>query len=156
MIDDVLSEIPIFKNLDSKQLNELTRWLTRMDLEEGQVVLKEGEPSEGIYVLAEGEVEVLKYVNGHPIHVASLKAPSVLGEMGVLIAKPRTAEVRSTTPVTLGFLPGDLLREKFAADNVAALRIALNLGRIACLRLQATTCKLAEVSEHHTQDTVNV
>ncbi len=156
MIDDALSEIPIFKNLDSRQLQELTRWLTRMDLDDGEVILQEGEPTEGLYVLASGEVEVLKKVGDRTMRIATLKAPSVLGEMGVLISKPRTAEVTSKTPVTLGFLPVELFREKLAADNITALRIALNLGRIACLRLQATTIKLAESAELHTEDTVVV
>ena len=149
MIDEVLSEIPVFQNLERTQLYELNSWLTRSDVAAGEVILKEGEQSLGLYVLAKGKVDVFKKSGGREIHVATLSAPSVLGEMGVMISEPRTAEVRALTPVTLGFLKAELFDEKLVTNNIAALQIALNLGRIACQRLRNTTRKLTELTEVH-------
>ena len=151
MIDAVLAEIPVFQNFDRAQLYELNGWLQRRDFEAGAVILKEGDPSLGLYVLAKGDVDVIKKPKGREVHVATLQAPSVL-EMGVMISEPRTAEVRALTPVTVGFLPVELFEEKLAANNILALRIALNLGRIACQRLRSTTRKLTELTEMHAQD----
>lgn len=156
MIDEVLSEIPVFQNLEKAQLYELNGWLTRSDFAVGAVILKEGDPSLGLYVLLKGEVDVFKKPHGREVHVATLQAPSVLGEMGVLISEPRTAEVRALTPVTLGFLPVGLFEEKIAGNNILALRIALNLGRIACQRLRSTTRKLTELTEIHAHVSADV
>ena len=156
MLDDKLSEIPVFLNLEKQQLYELNTWLTRSDFPAGATILKEGEPSVGLYVLIKGDVDVLRKTHGREIHVATLQAPSVLGEMGVLISEARTAEVRATTGVTLGFLPSEVFEAKLAENNVVALRIALNLGRIACQRLRSTTRKQTEITEMHAHDSVHV
>ena len=60
MLDDKLSEIPVFLNLEKQQLYELNTWLTRSDFPAGATILKEGEPSVGLYVLIKGDVDVLE------------------------------------------------------------------------------------------------
>jgi CRP-like cAMP-binding protein len=147
MIDDKLAEMPIFQTLTRAQIEELNGWLVRKEFETGATIVEEGGPSDGLYVLAKGCVEVLKAPHGHPVPIATLQAPSVFGEMGVLIDERRTAEVRAKEHVVLGFLPALVLHARLDANNITALRIALNLGRIACTRLRATTRKLTELSE---------
>jgi CRP-like cAMP-binding protein len=152
MIDDKLAEMPIFQKLTRAQIEELNGWLVRMEFEAGATVVKEGAASDGLYVLAKGSVEVLRGPHGHPVVIATLQSPSVFGEMGVLSDEPRTAEVRAKEHVVLGFLPALVLHARLDANNVTALRIALNLGHIACARLRATTRKLTELSEIVTRD----
>ena len=156
MIDEVLSEIPVFQNLEKPQLYELNSWLTRTDFPAGAVILKEGEPTIGLYVLMKGDVDVHRNSPGRETHVATLQAPSVFGEMGVLISEPRTAGVTALTAVTLGFLASEFFEVKLAENNLIALRIALNLGRIACQRLRLTTRKLTDITEMHAHDSMHV
>jgi SulP family sulfate permease len=156
MLDQVLSEIPIFQNLERLQLYELNSWLVRKDAAAGDIILKQGAPTDGLYVLAKGAAEVFSHGDSGDVRIATLQSPSVIGEMGVLINEPRTAEVRATEPSILGFLPQELLEEKLAENNITALRIALTLGRIATLRLRTTTRKLLDLTQQHSDETLHV
>ena len=96
MIKNVLPEIPVFENLDRDQIDELSSWLQRKDIDKGKIIINEGERSDGLYVLARGEVEVSKRTAGGPLVIAELEAPSVIGEMGLLNEESRSAQVSSS------------------------------------------------------------
>jgi CRP-like cAMP-binding protein len=61
----------------------------------GDVIVREGDPADAIYVLGEGEVEVTDVgaAGGEPRVLATLAAPAYFGEIGVLEGIPRTAAV---------------------------------------------------------------
>lgn len=156
MIKNILPEIPIFENLNRDQIAELSTWLERKEIARGQIVVKEGEPSDGLYVLARGEVEVIKKTKDGPLVVTELEAPTVVGEMGLLNEESRSADVRTRTEVVCGFLSASLFAKKLEERNLIALLIALNLGRIACLRLRTTTLRLAELSEDYARHALHL
>ncbi|MGD0089435.1 MAG: cyclic nucleotide-binding domain-containing protein [Planctomycetota bacterium] len=151
MVETVLHEIPVFDGLDRKQIDELSSWLQRKEFEPAELIIKEGTVPDGLYVLAKGTVDVFKESVMKPLAIAELDAPSVFGEMGLLLVETqRSASVRAKTKVIAGFLPTALFNTKLAANNLAALRIALNLGRISSERLRATTCRLTGLLEELT------
>jgi len=148
MVGSVLHEIPVFDGLDRQQIDELSSWLQRKEYAPAEAVITEGGPPDGLYVLAKGAVEVLKDTSAGPLVIAELEAPSVFGEMGLLnVEEERSAGVRAKTKIIAGYLPSELFNAKLAENNLAALRIALNLGRISSQRLRATTRKLTAMSE---------
>lgn len=155
MIKNVLPEIPIFQNLNRDQIDELSTWLTRREIESGKTLFNERDPSDGLYVLARGDVEVLKQTAGGALVIAELEAPTVIGEMGLLIEETRSAAVRTQSRIVAGFLPVELFERMLAERNITALLIALNLGRIACQRLRVTTERLASLSEDFTRQALH-
>jgi CRP-like cAMP-binding protein len=156
MVKTVLPEIPVFDSLNRHQIDELSSWLQRREYVPGQSIFNECDVPDGLYVLAKGTVEVVKQTAGCPLIVAQLEAPSVFGEMGLLNGEEgRSAAVRAKTAVVAGFLPGNLFAAKLHDNNIAALHIAVTLGRIACQRLRATTRKLATISEDFARHVFN-
>ena len=151
-METVLREIPIFDNLERKQVDELSDWLQRREYGAGENVIREGERPDGLYVLAKGTAEVVKETAGGSLVIATVEAPSVFGEMGLLNEEEaRSAGVRAQTKLVTGFLPAPLFASKLAENNLTALRIGVNLGRIACQRLRSTTRKLTALSEDVTR-----
>ncbi len=66
--------------------------------ETGQMVCREGDRGESLYVITEGEVEVLKTVPGHGERpVRRLRAGECFGEIALVSDRPRTASVRALT-----------------------------------------------------------
>lgn len=57
----------------------------------GDVIFCEGEPSHEAYVLRSGRVEVVKKTPSGPLRLAVLGTGDVLGEMGLLDERPRSA-----------------------------------------------------------------
>lgn len=96
-------------------------------------LIEQGGRTGQIYVLRDGELEVLR----DETHVATIKTPgAVLGEMSVLLDEPQTATVRAVTSV-----------EYFVIDNaLEVLRtrpdLLLQIARHLAQRLNATTAKL--------------
>ena len=63
----------------------------------GDVVVAEGDPTDGFYVVATGEAEVSQVVDGAQVYLRTLRAGEVFGEIGLLLGSPRTATVRAVT-----------------------------------------------------------
>lgn len=63
--------------------------------EDGEVIVRQGEPGDRMYVIQTGNVEVLRQTDGREIHIANLKAGDVFGEMALFEQEPRSATVRA-------------------------------------------------------------
>ncbi|MGD9739868.1 MAG: Crp/Fnr family transcriptional regulator [Bauldia sp.] len=71
---------------------DLSRDLTEISVEAGDVILGEGETSDRLYILVEGVLEVYR----GDVSVAVVNEPgAVFGEMAVLLGGPHTASVRA-------------------------------------------------------------
>ncbi len=72
----------------------------------GEVIFKQGYPSEHAYVILRGQVEVYREMpDGTQEHLATLDEGQMFGEYGVLDEAPRSASVRALTNVELQIMP---------------------------------------------------
>ncbi|MBI4330065.1 MAG: helix-turn-helix domain-containing protein [Chloroflexi bacterium] len=58
---DILKQCPLFSDLDRKQLTELSRIASRIQLRPGQFLFFQGGPVEFCYVVASGRIKILKH-----------------------------------------------------------------------------------------------
>jgi serine phosphatase RsbU (regulator of sigma subunit) len=65
------------------------------------ILMSQGEPSEHAMLLVAGEVIVTADSSHGVIPISTLRAPSLVGEIGALAKLPRIATVRARTPVTV-------------------------------------------------------
>lgn len=71
----------------------------------GEVIFKEGYPSDNAYIVVDGEVEIYREPPGEEEqHLAFLKAGEMFGEYGVLDDAPRSASARAHTDCVLQIL----------------------------------------------------
>ena len=97
----------------------------------GEVVFREGEPSRAVLLIIAGEVEALKAIPGGHILLGRAGAGEIVGEMGVIEGRPRSATVRTLVPVT-----GELLDR----DTFLLIR---RLNRGTCLNSRAQVGRAA-------------
>ena len=147
MIHETLPEIPVFQGLSRTQIEELNNWLVRMDFGAGEAIVREGDAPDGLYVVARGSLDALKKTPQGKVVIARLEGPTVMGEMGLLTGEARSASAITRTPCVVGHLHIDLFDEKIAANNLTALRIAFNLGRIVSQRMQEALRRIALLTE---------
>ncbi len=86
---------------------------TRMDslqVAAGGVVVQQGSPPDRFFVVADGELEVVREEAGESRRIATLKRGQFFGEMAILRDMPRTATVRAITAATLMTLERDAFR----------------------------------------------
>jgi MFS family permease len=124
----ILASVPIFTPLPGASLEHLAGRLVPLHLEPGTMVVREGDPGDRFYIVAEGTVEISE--DGQPI--SELEAGGYFGEIALLRDVPRTATVTAKTPVVLYALD----REDFlaavtshatsaeAAEEVVSARLA--------------------------------
>src|ERR687889_2314834 len=95
-----LSEVPIFKHLDDDERAEFEELSEPVGFEAGQRIFEEGAPESRLFVLTSGTVEVYKSVlPGRRQRLATIEAPTVIGEMGLLTEPRAAASVEAITRV---------------------------------------------------------
>jgi CRP-like cAMP-binding protein len=141
-----LKDVPIFKHLDADERAEFEELLEPASFEAGQTIFEEGAPEERLYVLTSGTAEVYKTVlPGRRQHLATVEAPTVVGEMGLLTAPRAAASVKATTRIEAHGVGRDRLLEMLDADSPAACKLVYEIGRTLAERMAATNTTVAEV-----------
>jgi len=129
----------LFAALDSAGRERLMAAADRRSFEADEVILREGEVPDAMYVLLQGELRVRALrLRGDAADVGVLEPGAVFGEIGVLTGEPRTATVTAGTDVWVMRLTGDALRE-IMADYPEITGDLMRLG------LQRSEATLAEV-----------
>ncbi len=141
-----LSDVPIFRYLDADERAEFEELLEPASFEAGVIIFDEGGPEERLYVITSGTVEVYKRVlPGRRQHLATIEAPSVVGEMGLLTEPRAAASVEAKTRVEAHGVDRDTLLEMLDADSPAACKLVYEIGRTLAERMAATNETVAEV-----------
>lgn len=123
----LLAELDLLDGADVRTVERLAAALQRQVVPAGAPVVREGEPADALYVVAEGELAVAVR-GGGPL--PGLRAGDCFGEIGLLHPGPRTASVVTTTPAVLWRLDA----EDFAAA-VEDTAPGTGLQRLAAARL---------------------
>ncbi|MBV9017440.1 MAG: ATP-binding cassette domain-containing protein [Alphaproteobacteria bacterium] len=94
-ICEFLKGVEAFKNLTPHELTDVAERMTRRQFMPGEVIIREGEVGEELFLISEGEVEIDR--SGH--EVARLGAGDFFGELSLMSGDPRNATVVATKPV---------------------------------------------------------
>jgi CRP-like cAMP-binding protein len=78
--------------------------MTRTHFTEGQILFREGDPADSVFRLLSGTVDILRELDGDPILLGTVGAGQLIGEMGVVENRPRSA-TRKKIMNTLNKLP---------------------------------------------------
>lgn len=107
----VLRDVPGLREVPEPDLARLAQEFELIDVLDA-TLCAEGEPSEMLYVLAEGQCEVLKTTpNGRRFRVAVLTPGCLFGHLGVLHTGPRTATVIARGPARVLRMPTTWARQ---------------------------------------------
>ncbi len=104
-----LLEHPIFAGLPVPRLEAAVRALEPVPVTAGLVVVRQGDPADRFYVIAEGTQRVSQVPDGGgpETELRTLGPGDVFGEIGILRGSPRTATVTATTDGLLLALEAD-------------------------------------------------
>ena len=81
--------------------------------EDGEVIFKEGNSGDWVYVVLSGAVEVSKAVDGARFVLSILKSGEVFGELALIGAVKRTATTRAIGRTTVGIIDKGFLDREF-------------------------------------------
>jgi CRP/FNR family cyclic AMP-dependent transcriptional regulator len=108
-------------------------------LETGQFLCQAGDPGDAVYVVVEGEVEVLtRTEGGKPVRLSAHGGGALIGEMAALDGGPRSADMVAARRCRLWRLPRPALVDAFEGEPQAAMALVAELSR----RLRAANAAL--------------
>lgn len=122
-IPDRLPPIPLFSHLGEEPFIRVLSSLRLRRYADGEAIIREGEPGDEFFMLADGIVAVQKNVSGEQRTLAHLAEGAVFGEMALVSNAPRTATVSARGEVSLLSLSRHDL-EKHAGE-LESLTVAL-------------------------------
>ena len=141
-----LRDVPFFRYLNDEELEELEELLEPASFGAGDTIFEEGGPEESLYVVTSGTVEVYKMVvPGRRQHLATIEAPTVVGEMGLLTEPRAAASVEARTPIEAHSIDRDRFLEMLDADSPAACKVIYEIGRTLAARMARTDASIADI-----------
>jgi voltage-gated potassium channel len=93
---DLVVRLPLFRNLGAPALAEVTRLLKVQTFAADTAIVRQGQPGDSMFFIAEGEAEV-RTPAGH----IRLQTGQFFGEMALLSGEPRNATVVALVPTRL-------------------------------------------------------
>jgi CRP-like cAMP-binding protein len=86
---------PGFDQLDDRSLDDLRARLRPVRLQPGETLFRQGDQNASLYLLMRGSLDIVDATSDRP--VATRRARTVVGELGLLLNVPRTATVVANT-----------------------------------------------------------
>lgn len=104
----VLRGSRVFGQLDEAVLADLARFLVRQDVRGGHQVLREGDPSDSMLFVLSGRLRVTRTnADGSLLLYNEISVGEGVGETGMILQQPRTADVTAVRDSTLAVLHSD-------------------------------------------------
>jgi len=120
---ETLRATPLFATLPPADLARLANLSEPQHLRPGELLIREGDPGDAMYVIVSGELEVTKQSGGTDVQLAKVGAGTLQGEMSAIEGRPRSASVRALADVEVLRIPRDALLRVFAVTPEAAFSI---------------------------------
>ncbi len=109
----------------------------------GDALCREAQHGQSCYLIASGQVDVAKSVDGKDKSLATLRAGSIVGQMALVDRSPRSATVRATAETIALELNRDVFERLLAACSPLALRFQQQIAVAGVRQLRMATTKLA-------------
>jgi CRP-like cAMP-binding protein len=109
---ELIRQIRLFSHLDAADLRRLAPSFFRREVEAGEQVFDQDEPSEEVFLILSGRVRIVRRAeDGREVTLAILKKGDFFGEIAIFTGEPRSAAAVAAEPVLLLVLSrADFLR----------------------------------------------
>jgi CRP-like cAMP-binding protein len=140
------------RSLTVPQAAEIAAATVPVGVPKGGFVFRQGDKSDGMLIFVRGAVEILRQgSNGDPRVIATVNAPTVIGEMGLVTGlvtdRPRSATVRATADCEFHLLTKREFERMLASEQLSALKLVVSLADVLARRLEAADDRLIAMSE---------
>ena len=138
---EALRHIPMFSKIEPSKLKLLAFTSERLTFQNGQLICEQGDVGDSMYVIVEGDVDVIINLPGGPMTVASLHKNDIVGDLAILCDVPRTATIQATSELTALRISKDL----FYRLATEFPQMTIEVMRVIAQRLIKTTNDLQEM-----------
>jgi CRP-like cAMP-binding protein len=136
MLDNLIRTSPILHSVNPTERAELVQRFAIRAFEPGDRLIAQGRPTEGLFLIASGEVSIVHQEAGGDKTVMTRLGPGeVLGEVALVLRRPANADVVAHNPTVTLFLPS----ERFLEAVRAHPQVFVDLYELASRRDEETS-----------------
>jgi CRP-like cAMP-binding protein len=148
--------LPFLSELGPESLGAVLRSLTVLRLTDGQLVVRQGDAGDTLFLVAEGELRVFVNTPAGDKDVARLFENTLFGEMALITGQPRTASVAAAgdadvigvSKAALALVIAKLPTIRAALDQFSRERLIKNLLQTSPLFVPFTKSQQGELLRH--------
>jgi SulP family sulfate permease len=146
-LPNTLRERLVNQGFPRKKLRGFVSYLERIQLEEGEYLIRQGEAAVDLYLIETGQLSVyLDLKNSERIRLQTLSMRTMVGELGLYKGFQRTASIIADEPCTVYRLSRNAVSEITEKDAELAAAIHAYIAGLLARRLADTTRLLAALS----------
>lgn len=146
-IFEQLREVPLFDPLTDQETRSLASRARVERYFSGEVVMRQGQPGDSLYIIDEGSVAVAVSADGRSEKLADLGPSAIIGEMALMTGAERTATVTATVPTQFVVID----REAFRKTLLQNPQIADQISELLSTRREQRDATLAALHEAASQ-----
>ena len=137
--------IPLLEGFAGPDASALLTQFDTVQFETGENIFSQGDHSAGMFVVLDGQVEIVRS-GGHTDHVvAVMSRGDTFGEMGFLSDAPRSAGARASDRTRLLVLSTAEFERLSIVNPKLALHLLTNMFRLAALRFNEVVVTRSEL-----------
>ncbi|MDX8409387.1 MAG: efflux RND transporter permease subunit [Mariprofundales bacterium] len=133
-----LEDSPLFADMNQYQVCKAILISESRTVQAGALLIEQGTIERSMYVILDGEVEVIRNHDGHQIKLAQLGRGALVGEVGFVHETLRTATVRARTDITVLRFNFERLRTDLQYFPRVMSHLNFNISTILGQRLAET------------------
>ena len=142
-----LKRLSLFNALDDRGLNALSAIIRLEEYQSGEVIIQQGSPSNGVYLILEGTVRVSRKTPAQAIVVLdTIDAGTVFGTLAAIDRKLRGANCIAQTEVVVGRIAMLDFQDLMYGSSALALGFQIVILRSIFHELRKTNEQLSELS----------
>jgi CRP/FNR family cyclic AMP-dependent transcriptional regulator len=139
----LLKQAAIFSDLDEGELARVAEICKEQRFKSAATIFKEGEPSNRLYIIAEGDVRISRVVPGSGEEaLAVLKPGTCFGEMGIFDRSERSTDAIANSECTLFTISRPDFELLLDFNRDVAYKVLWNVVRLLSARLRVTNDNL--------------
>jgi serine phosphatase RsbU (regulator of sigma subunit) len=135
-----LRSVPIFDGFSDGDLQHLAENVKERHLEEAEVLFYQGDEGLDTFVILDGALEVITYVDGEEIRLEVRLTGEIIGEMAPIDNSPRSATVRAVRASKVAILNLESFYSLLLSDSV----LAVEMLKRGTSRLRSTSQQMIE------------
>lgn len=111
------------------------------EYKDGEYILREGDVGDCMYIIQEGQVEIITHQDGKEVQLAIRSKGDFIGEMAIFLKQERTADVRAMGDARILTIDKKNFLKRIHEDPTIAFKLVETLSR----RVHELSNKLAEL-----------
>jgi CRP/FNR family cyclic AMP-dependent transcriptional regulator len=137
---------PLLANFNANELTLLSSFGDSRSYQPGDVVIRQGDENDYLYLVLKGKLEVLQEVDDVDQVVAELEAGDSLGEVSIFDPGPASATVRAGSDSEVWLITRESLERLHTANPKVAYRLLTRITTCLSKRMRDMNDKLVDLA----------